>query len=60
MPVLIVDDDGDLQDTICDTLVGGGHAAVCVSNGHQALDSLQLSARRDFGKTENRQLTTDN
>ena len=53
MPVLIVDDDRDPQDAICDTREGGGHAAVSVSNGRQALDSLQLAARRGFGTTEN-------
>src|ERR1700674_2303227 len=30
MQVLIVDDDPDLQDAICETLEGGGHAATCV------------------------------
>ena len=44
MPVLIVDDDPDLQDAICDTLEGDGHAAICVSNGRQALDYLQTGA----------------
>ena len=41
MQVLIVDDDPDLQDAICETLEGGGHAATCVSNGRQALEYLQ-------------------
>ncbi len=41
MRVLIVDDDRDLQEAICETLEAGGHAATGVSNGRQALEYLQ-------------------
>ena len=43
MQVLIVDDDPDLQDAICETLEGGGLSAL----------SSQLSAVRRFSITDN-------
>jgi CheY-like chemotaxis protein len=41
MPILVVDDDPDLQDAIVETLEQGGHQVRCVSNGRKALEYLR-------------------
>lgn len=40
MCVLVVDDDEDLRDTICDVLRDAGRLVVCAANGGEALTLL--------------------
>src|SRR5216684_3653021 len=41
MRVLIVDDEPDLQEAICETLETEGHRTTCASNGREALEHLK-------------------
>jgi CheY-like chemotaxis protein len=43
--ILIVEDDKDLRDTLCDALELEGYVAVCVENGQAALRHLSTGAR---------------
>ena len=43
--VLVVDDDDDLRETICDVLEDDGFAAASAANGKEALDYLRSSPR---------------
>ena len=38
--VLVVDDDRDLRDTICDLLLGAGYISVAAADGQEALNYL--------------------
>ncbi len=38
--ILVVDDDDDIRDSICNLLEDEGHEVFCVANGQQALDAL--------------------
>jgi CheY-like chemotaxis protein len=40
-PVLVVDDDCDIRDSVRDVLEDAGFAAVCVKNGEEALSYLR-------------------
>lgn len=39
--ILVVDDDEELRETMCESLIEEGFAAVCAANGRQALDYLR-------------------
>ncbi|MBS4098336.1 MAG: sigma-54-dependent Fis family transcriptional regulator [Sulfuricella sp.] len=41
LPILIVEDDGDLREALCDTLALAGYQAVGASDGQDALKALQ-------------------
>lgn len=41
LPILIVEDDGDLREALCDTLALAGYEAVGASDGQEALKTLQ-------------------
>jgi len=43
--ILIVEDDKDLRDSLCEALELEGYAAVCVENGQEALNHLATGAR---------------
>jgi CheY-like chemotaxis protein len=43
--ILVVEDDKDLRDTLCDALELEGYVAVCVENGRAALRHLATSAK---------------
>lgn len=40
-PILVVDDDIDILETVRDVLVGGGYSVVTAGNGKEALDRIQ-------------------
>jgi CheY-like chemotaxis protein len=42
--VLVVDDDDNLRETICDMLVGEGYKALAACNGQEALSVLRANA----------------
>ncbi len=44
-PVLVVDDDIDIRESLVDLLEERGHAAVTASNGVQALETLKKGTR---------------
>lgn len=43
--VLVVDDDRDVRDSLCDILADAGYQAVCVGNGDEALAYLNRHDR---------------
>jgi|SRR5580704_1056246 CheY-like chemotaxis protein len=42
--VLVIDDDDDICDTLRELLEEHGHAVLCASNGHEALDVLHAAS----------------
>lgn len=43
-PILVVDDDADIRDALCDLLDSEGYAVLTASNGAEALKMLQRDA----------------
>jgi CheY-like chemotaxis protein len=39
-PILVVEDDGDLRDSVCEVLASEGFPTACAANGREALDWL--------------------
>jgi CheY-like chemotaxis protein len=43
-PILVVEDDGDLRDSVCEALEIEGFRTACAANGREALDWLQKNS----------------
>jgi CheY-like chemotaxis protein len=44
-PILVVEDDADLRDSVCEVLKVEGFRTACAANGREALDWLQKNSR---------------
>ena len=45
LPVLVVDDDPDIRETLRDVIEAEGFAVVCAANGRAALEALDMGLR---------------
>ena len=46
--LLVIDDDEDLRETLCDALTDAGFVVSCAANGREALDTLAAGPRPDI------------
>jgi CheY-like chemotaxis protein len=44
-PILVVEDDGDLRDSVCEVLEVEGFKTACAANGREALEWLKKNSR---------------
>jgi CheY-like chemotaxis protein len=43
-PILVVEDDGDLRESLCEVLESEGYLTACAANGREALDWLRKNS----------------
>jgi CheY-like chemotaxis protein len=41
-PIIVIEDDADIRDAVCDLLLEAGYDVLCFSNGAEALDHLRV------------------